>query len=374
MYFDAAIKVKNYIYLIEHFSRSLISIHTSSGKTKVEAYLPWAYEEVKMDMFFWENKIFIYSPIRDNFLIYDCLEQKTKVIELKEMEIDEAGYCLSNILAIQDDFIVLPFKGKAIKRYGINGEVKYRNEQWCRTIANEYGFNENLFGNIRVKSACIAGNQMFFSLIYGNKNYLCKYELDKEECFCSIVYNSDDIPIRGVYAYSNKILFRRIFLDKTEIIILALDSDEQKKIVIEHPSTFEEDVYGDNYHVNISVTNKIFELDENNLNLCRKIYCFAKSDDYIANGILFNTFSSEILMVGADYIKKYSIKEIVQEIRVVDSYQDAYKSVFDRKCIPEGKYKLYHLTDYLMGLSTTLIEKKEFVNCYRIGKLIWKMV
>ena len=50
MYFDTGLKVENYIYLIEHVSRCLISIYIPSGEIKIEAYLPWKYTERKINM------------------------------------------------------------------------------------------------------------------------------------------------------------------------------------------------------------------------------------------------------------------------------------------------------------------------------------
>ena len=117
MYFDTGLEIGDYIYLIEHTSRCLISIHTPSGETNIEAYLPLEYTESKICMLELNYKLLIYSPAIAYFLIYDCLNHHLTNIKLQEIEADEAGFYYSNILTFQDSLIVLPFKGKEIKKY-----------------------------------------------------------------------------------------------------------------------------------------------------------------------------------------------------------------------------------------------------------------
>lgn len=375
MYFDAELKVGDHIYLVERFSRSLISIHLSSGETKIEAYLPWKYMEAEISMLLWENNIFIYSPVIRDIFVYDCFSHKTRIIELQELEADETGFYHSNILIDCDEFIVLPFKGKVIKRYRINGELKSNDDQWYIAIGKEIKYNKNLSGNIRVNSACIVKEQLFFSLVYGNQNYLCKYELNKEEKSCGIIYGSGEIPIRGIYNYLNKILFRRLFPNKTKIVLIDLEPLKQKTITINYPTVFEEDIYMNNGYIIAPFRNKILELNENNINLNRKIYSFKSSDNYIANGVLFNTLENEILIVDADNIKKYSIKKIVQEIKDNVLYQDSYRNLFDKQLILERKYKIAHLINYMVEYSMIMEKKKQLLDDNSsLGGLVWKAI
>lgn len=362
----------NYIYLVECFSRCLLSIHILSGATKIEAYLPWKFTKYKIGMLSLNNSICIYSPNIDHFLIYDCLTHQIITVKLEEIEADEAGFYYSNILLFQDEFIVLPFKGKEIRRYGINGKLKFKDSQWYYFVYKEYGYNKKNLRNIRMDSACIAGNQIFFSLVYGNQNYLCKYELSQDKHSCNIVYYSKDIAIRGVYAYSNTILFRKLFQNKTEIVLINLNSKKREKIIINYPSIFEEDIYGDINHLRGSFKNKILAIERNSSKEYQKIYRFKQSDVYVENGIIFNMLKNEILILDVDYSKKYSIEEIVNEIKYCSSYQDAFKRLFGREPILEGRYKLYNLIKYFSEFSSMMIDDESFKQS--MGEIIWKTI
>ncbi len=374
MYLSTGLIVGNYIYLIECLSRCLISIHIYSGETKIEGYLPWKYIGNSIGMLPLNQNIFIFSPAVDHFLIYDCLKQKIITMKLQGMEADEAGFCYSNILIEQGDFIILPFKGKEIKRYGVNGELKFKDGQWWIAVAREWGLNEKLFGNIRMNSACTAGNQLFFSLVNGNQNYLCQYELNQDRHLCKIVYHSEDIAVRGVYAYPNIVLFRRLFSDKTEIVQIALDSGEQKSILINYPSAFEEDVYGELYYLKASFKNKILKIKGTDLKVYRKIYNFEKGDIYIAKGILFNRLRNEILIPGVDKIGRYSIEKTVEEIRKSSSYKEGCGKVFCGKRIWENKYGLNDLVGYLTILPYAEAERKDKKRGKSIGQQIWQEI
>lgn len=372
MYFDTGLEIGDYIYLIEHTSRCLISIHTPSGETNIEAYLPLEYTESKICMLELNYKLLIYSPAIAYFLIYDCLNHHLTNIKLQEIEADEAGFYYSNILTFQDSLIVLPFKGKEIKKYEMNGKLKYKDNRWYSTIAKKCSDAVKLYGNIRMDSACIVENQLFFSLVYGNQNYLCKYELNQEKPLCNIIYYSEDIPIRGIYSYSNIILFRRLSSEKTEIALVSFDSNKQKSIIIDTRSMFEDDIFGDIQNLRISSINGIFEIDENSLSLYWKFYNFEYTDVYIANGILFNILRNEIILLNMDYIRKYSIEKITNEIRNCKSYQEGYKKLFDGKCIREGRNKLYGLINYLTEFLP--VENKKIEKNNSVSKLIWSTI
>lgn len=373
MYFSSGLQVGNYIYLIECLSRCLISIHIPTGETRIETYFPWEYTENKIGMLSLNHNIIIYSPVIDHFLVYDCQKQQTTRIKLQGIERDESGFYYSNILIDQDDFIILPFKGKEIKRYGMNGELKFKDSQWCFAVSRECGCDERLYGNIRMDSACVAGNQLFFSLIYGNQNYLCRYELNQDEHFCSIIYHSEDTAIRGVYVYPNTILFRRIFPYKTEIVRITLDSDKKKTIIIDYPSMFEEDIYGDISQLKASFKNKIMAIKGNDLKIYQKIYNFEQADVYILNGILFNELRNEIVIPEENHSKNYSIEKTVREIKNSSFYQEGCEKLFSNKYIGEGRYKQYNLIKYLIEYSPMMVEKS-YIKNKSIGKLIWKTI
>ena len=141
MYFNTELKVEKFIYLIESISRSLISIHTPSGKAKIEAHLPWECTGKKIRMLPLERGILIYSFTEDHFLVYDRLEQQIRTIELQGIEADEAGFYCSNVLIDQDEFVILPFKGETIRRYGITGKLISKDNIWCSFIDRECNFN-----------------------------------------------------------------------------------------------------------------------------------------------------------------------------------------------------------------------------------------
>lgn len=374
VYFSAGLQVENNIYLIECLSRCLISIHVPSGKSRVEAYLPLEFTEKKIGLLLFKKNIFIYSPVAEQFIVYDCLKRKIITINLQDIEADRAGFYFSNVLIYHDDFIVLPFKGKGINRIGANGILKFRDTQWCSSLAQECSCNESLFGNVRMDSACIVGEWMYFSIVYGKQNYLLRYELNQDEHLCNIVYCSGNIVIRGVYAFSNIILFRRIFSDKTEIVIIDLDSNKQKTITVNCPSAFEEDIYGDILHLRGTFKKEILAFEGKNLKEYRKIYCLKQQDIYISNGILFNEPQNEILVIGVDGIKKYSIEEIVREIENSYFYHEGIRKLFDGKCIEEGRYKLSNLVKYLTELPSLEIEENNFVENKMTGKLIWETI
>lgn len=373
MYFGTGLKVENYIYLVEGISRSLISLHISSGKTKIEASLPWKYMEAEIHMFSWKHNIFICSPVMNHFLMYDCQKRQMTTVELQGMESDETGFYYSNVLMDQDDFVVLPFKGKEIKKYGLDGKLKLKDNRWCFSIDRKWGYSGSLPGNIRMNSACLARGQLFFSLVYGGKNYLCRYELNKEEHICSIVYESEDIVIRGVYAYPDKVLFRRLFPDKTEIVLIDLNSNEQRRIRIDGLSVFTEDVYGSIQCLKVSLREKIFQLEGNNLSIHKKIYDFKDSDHYIADGVLVNVERNELLIVNTDSIKSYSIESIIKEIEESTIYQKEYRKLFGGRT-EEGKYNLKDFERYVIGQLFTESKEKTVIEDKDIGKLIWKTV
>jgi len=374
MYFDAGLKVENDIYLIEHLSRCLVSIHIPTGKTEIKAFLPWEFKENKIGMLLLNQDIIIYSPVIDHLLVYDCLKQQITAIKLQGIKADKAGFYFSNILIDQGDFVVLPFNGKVIKRYGIDGQLKFKDDRWCSTLDRESDCSKNLFGNIRIDSACIVEKQLFFSLVYRKQNYLCKYELDKEEKICSIVYHSNDIAIRGVYAYPNIVLFRRIFLERTEIVLMFLDSNKQKTIAVDCPSTFDEDVYGDIHHFRASFKNEVLAIQGNDLNMYQKIYKFGQQDTYVANGILFNDVRNEVLMLDVNCIRKYLIEKTACEIKKSTFYREGCRKLFDGKHICEGKYRLHSLIEALTEFQPVIIENEEFTKNRSLGELIWKMI
>lgn len=369
MYFNIGLKIENYIYLIEEVSRNLISIHIPSGNTKIEAKLPWKYTEMKMSMMSWERNIYIFSPVMNHFLAYDRLEQQLKIIELKGIQADEVGFYYSNVLIDQGDFVVLPFKGKTIKKYGINGELKYNDDKWCFLIDDECNCSESLFGNIRMDSACLVGGQLFFSLFYRDQNYLCKYELKKDEGLCSIFFYSKNVIIRGVYACSNTLLFRRLFDNKTEIVIVDLNSGQQKIAKLDYLSAFEADVYGDIHSLKVPLKNTIIQLEKSDFSFCRKIYNLKKSDIYIANGILFNDESNEVLLINSDDTERYSIKKVVNEIKNSAFYQKEYRKIFGGKYIAEGKYGFRDLVKYVIEQSLMTTGESDYISQ---GELIWK--
>lgn len=371
MYFDTGLKAGNYIYLIEHISRCLISINLFSGNAKIEAYLPWKYKNEKIGMLLFEHNIFIYSPVIDHILTYNCLNRQISTIKLPEIESDETGAYFSNILIERDGFIVLPFKSKTIRKYGLDGKLKFKDNQWLFAIDKGYEKTKNLLGNIRRDSACIVGELLFFSLTYEGKNYLCRYELASNQHSCSIIYNSEDSPIRGVYTYSNMVLFRRLFVDKTEIVLVMIDSGEQKVIILDDSSFFEEDIFGDIYHLKGAFKNKILEIDVSNFKKNHKIYDFKQSDNYIAEGIIFNTLKNEIILLNMEHIRKYSIKKIAKEIKNSYAYLKGCEKLFNDKCIGEGKYSLYNFIEYItecIGL-----KRKKNIKNKTIGKLIWRI-
>lgn len=368
MYFDTELMEENYIYLVEHISRSLISIHIPSGKVKIEAYLPWEYTEQQIRMLSLNQKIIIYSLTADNFLFYDCLMQELKTIKLQGIEADEVGFYCSNVLIDQDELVVLPFKGKMIRRYGINGELKFQSDSWCSFIDKKCSCSKNLHGNIRADSACIVKGQLFFSLVYKNQNYLCKYDLNESEPLCNIAYYSDNVIIRGVYTYSGRILFRRIFPYKTEIVLIVPESGEQEKIMVDFPAYINDDIFGDLNCLKGSFKNKILKIKGDSFNLFEKIYEFEQSDIYISNGVLFNIQKCEILVCSRNVIIKYSIEKIIEDIKNSNNYQDAYRKIFTEKCMEEGKYRLQDLSRFIIESSVALM-KNENKN---YGALIWK--
>lgn len=374
MFFCAQLETENYIYLIEGISRSLISIHISSGETKIEARLPLKYTGNDINMLLWKHSILICSPVMDHFLIYDCWEQKIRVIELQERETDEVGVYHSNILIDQDDFIILPFKGKTIERYGMNGELKSKDDKWYLSIDKEYNSSRNMLGNIRVHSACIVGDLLFFSLVYKEQNYLCQYELNEGKHLCNIAYYSENIAIRGVYVYSNMVLFRRIFPDKTEIVMFFFEPDEKKTIIIDYPSTFEGDVYGDIDYLKVSLKNEILAIDGKDLNQYQKVYNFGQHDIYIANGILFNTLKNEILIPDVNGIRKYSLEKTVKEIKNSSFYQQEYRKLFNDKLIYEGRYQLYDLVRYLTDAPPLMNERERYLKNKYIGECVWNTI
>lgn len=374
MYLSAGLKVDDSIYLVECLSRCLISICIPSGESRIEAYLPWEYSEKEIGMLPLNHAVLLYSPGVNHFLIYDCLEHQIRMLELQEMEADEEGYYYSNVLIEQDDIILLPFKGKTIRRYGKNGEVKSKDDKWCLSIDKECDCNKNLFENIRRNSACIAGKRMFFSLVRGKQNYLCRYEWNKKDCLCSIIYRSEDVAIRGVYIYNNSVLFRRIFPHKTEIVLINLDSNEEKIITIDSSTMFGEDVYVDTDQLKGAFKEEIFLILENNLRKCRKIYNFEQQDAYISNGILFDEQKNEILIPNEKCVKKYSIEKIVREIKNNKFYREGYIKLFHNKCVCERPHKLQHLISYLTDFLPITTEKTRDKEHKSVGELIWETI
>ena len=318
-----------------------------------------------------ERGILIYSFTEDHFLVYDRLEQQIRTIELQGIEADEAGFYCSNVLIDQDEFVILPFKGETIRRYGITGKLISKDNIWCSFIDRECNCNGNLCGNIRADSACIVKGELFFSLIYKNQNYLCKYELNNKVHLCNIIYNSEDIIIKGVYKYSDIVIFRRIFSSKTEIVLINLESDERKSFIIDFPTKAEEDIFGDLYHLQGCFKDRILKLKNGCPNSCERTYEFAQSDIYIGNGILFNASKNEIVACDKGDIIKLSIEKIVKDIKNSSSYQRAYRNLFTEKSIGEGRYTLRDLTRYIKEASATLIEKNENKSQ---GALIWKAI
>ena len=372
MYLSAGLKAGDYIYLIECFSKCLMSLHIPSGENGIEAYLPWECTDNNIGMLLSDHNIIIYSPAIDHLLIYDSLDHQMTTVELQGIEADEAGFYYSNILIDHDDFIILPFKGKEIKRYRMNGKLKSKDSQWRFAVARECNCDEKQFGNIRVDSACIIGRQLFFSLFYGNQNFLCKYDLNQEKHLCSVIYYSENAAVKGVYAYPNMVLFRRLFSDRTEIVRIMLDSGEQKTITIDRPSMFREDIYGDTRHLRVSFKNEIILIEENELTTYQIIYNFEQSDTYIANGILFNILTDEIVMPDMGHIKKYSIKRAINEIETSGSYQEGYKNLFAGRHVYEDRYKLHNLIRYLIDFAFMEIEELDTIKNKGIGRLIWK--
>ncbi len=373
MYLSAGLKAGDYIYLIECFSRCLMSIYIPSGKSRIEAYLPWEYTENNIGMLLSDHNIIIYSPVIDQLLIYDSWECQMTVVKLQGIKADEAGFYYSNILIDQDDFIILPFKGKEIKRYGMNGKLKFKDGQWRFAVARECNCDEKQFGNIRFDSACIIGKQLFFSLLYGNQNFLCTYDLNQERLVCNVIYHSGNVAVKGVYAYPNMVLFRRLFSDKTEIVQIMLDSDEYKTITIDYPSMFHEDIYGDAQHLRVSSENEILSIEGNKLTIYQRIYNFEQSDVYIADGIIFNKLKNEILIPEAGHIQKYSIEKVVKIIRKSDSYQQGYNKLFECKFICEGRYKLNDLIRYLTEFSPVMLDEL-YSKRLSIGGVAWKII
>ncbi len=374
MYFSAGLKMENAIYLIECLSRCLIMIHVPSGKSMIEVYLPWKFTEKKIRLVALKRNLIIYSPAVEHLLVYDCLKKQISTIELQENQVDKAGFYYSNILIYQDDLIVLPYKGKEIKRYGVNGLLKFKDKQWCSLIARECESDENLFENIRTDSACIVGEYLFFSLVYENQNYLCRYELNQEEHLCTIIYCSGNIAIRGVYAYPNMVLFRRIFYDKTELVMILLDSGKQQTFEINCPSMFEEDVYGNIHHIRGVFNKKIIEIRENNLGKYSKIYKLGQQEIYIENGILFDSLKNEILVSEAECIKKYLIGETIREIKSSHFYYEGYRSLFYDRCTGEGRYKLCDMINYLTLFPIVLIKDGRLIKNKTIGEWVWEML
>lgn len=372
MYLSAGLKAGDYIYLIECFSKCLISLHIPSGENRIEAYLPWKYTENNIGMLLSDHNIIIFSPSIDHLLIYDSLEHQMTTVKLQGITADEAGFYYSNILIDHDDYIILPFKGKEIKRYGMNGKLKFKDSQWRFAVARECNCDEKQFGNIRVDSACIIGKQLFFSLFYGNQNFLCKYDFNQEKHLCKVVYHSENVAVKGVYAYPNMVLFRRLFSDKTEIVQIMLDSGEQKTITVDCSSMFREDIYGDAQHLRVSFANEILLIEENELITYQRIYNFEQSDTYITNGILFNILTDEIVMPNMGHIKKYSIKRTINEIKTSSSYQEGHKRLFEGGHVYENRYKLYDLIRYLADFVSVKIEEVDTVKNKGIGGLIWK--
>lgn len=363
----------DHIYLIEHFSRCLISIYIPTGKARIETYLPWKYSEREIGMLPLNQDILIYSLGMDHFLVYERLKHRIRTIRLQEIRADEVGLYYSNVLIDKDDFILLPFKGKTIRGYGKYGELKSKDNKWCSFIDKKCNYGENLPGNIRMSSACIVKGQLFFSLVYKKQNYLCRYEWNKTEHLCTVIFCSEDIPIRGIYAYKNQILFRRIFPDKTEIVLIDFNSNEEKTILIDHPTTFEEDIYGNIHHLYVALEDGIFLIKENNLKKLQKIYNFEKHDIYIINGMLFNEQKCEILIPDETQINKYSIEKIAIKIKNSSFYQEGYGKLFSSKCICEGKNRLNHLVSYLTEFPLITIEKK-YMKSNFFGELIWKTI
>lgn len=222
-------------------------------------------------------------------------------------------------------------------------------------------------------SACIIGTQLFFSLFYRGENYLCKYELNRKNHSCNIVYDSGKVAIRGVYVYSNKVLFRRMFSDKTEIVLITLDSNEKEMITVNYQSMFEEDIYGDIEHLRGSFKNKILEIDRNKLKIGYEVYNFEYQDVYIANGILFNALKNDIIIPDINYTRKYSIKKIVKEIKNSQSYQEGYRELFINKSINEGKYKLFDLIVFFIEPSS-LMNRIKYIGNKCIGESIWEKI
>lgn len=372
MKFDMGVEINDQIYLIEHFSRCFMSVHIPSGDVRIESYLPWKYTQSKIDMLLLKKGILITSMSIDHFLIYDFIKQQMTILKPQRMKADDCGYYFSNVLVNQDELIVLPFRDKEIKRYGMHGELKIKDSQWIRNIFGKCEYDSKMYeNNIRRDSACISRNWLFFSLVYGGENYLCKYSLDKINGSCEIIYYSKDVPIRGVYAYSDKILFRRIFEDKTEIVLLDLYSNEQRTIKIDNPAMFEEDVYGDKDYIRASFKNMILKIEEKNSRADQSIYDFEEADTYIANGILFNVAENKILKEDKGSIKEYSIEKVNNKIKSSGLYQEGYRKDFQEQCFREGKYKLKNLVKYLDEDPYNKVEKGNFIKNKNIGEEIW---
>lgn len=372
MKFDMGVETNDRIYLIEHFSRCFMSVHIPSGNVRIESYLPWKYKQSKIGMLLLKEEILITSMSIDHFLFYDFTKQQMTILKPEGMKADDLGYYFSNVLVNQNELIVLPFRDKEIKRYGMHGELKIKDSQWIRNMFGKCEYDPKIYeNNIRRDSACISRNWLFFSLVYGGQNYLCKYSLEQRKGTCEIIYCSKDVPIRGVYAYSDKILFRRVFEDKTEIILMDLYSNVQRTIEIDYPTMFEEDVYGDVGYIRAPLKNKILKIEEKDSRTDQNIYDFEEADTYIANGILFNTAENKILKEDRGSIKEYSIEKAEKEIRSSGFYQEGCRKDFQEQCFWEGKYKLKNLVKYFDEDLCYKVEKGSLKKSKNIGEEIW---
>ncbi len=372
MKFDMGIEINDQIYLIEHFSRCFMSVHIPSGDVRIESYLPWKYTQSKIGMLLLKEGILINSMSIDHFFIYDFIKQQVRILKLQGMKADDCGYYFSNVLINQDELIVLPFRDKEIKRYGMHGELKIKDSQWIRNIFGKCEYASKMCeNNIRRDSACISRNWLFFSLVYGGQNYLCKYNLEQKEGACEIIYCSKDVPIRGVYTYSDKILFRRIFEDKTEIVLMDLYSNEQRTIKIDCPTMFEQDVYGGIDYIRASFKNVILRIEGKDSRTDQSIYYFEEGDTYIANGILFNTAENKILKEDRGSISEYSIEKAGKKIKSSAFYLEGYRKDFQEQCFMEGKYILKNLVKYLDEDPCDKVEKDDFIKGRSIGEEIW---
>lgn len=356
MYFNAVFETEKNIYVIEQLSQKLILVEKDSGRVRILVGLPWECNTIKNGILRVGHLLYIYSLSCNYFFKYDIRSEKIEKIEFADLEYDNEKLFYSNFLIYKDRIVLLPFLGNSIKVYDHQGKLQekifFHDDKLCKKNAADR--------IIRSYSAIMVENSIIFSLKYDKENYLCRYDLQKKEN--RIIYQAKETPVKGVYFFKDRIVFRRIFPTKTEIVFLNLKNNLEDVIEIASTSLFDSDIYAEDGRLYTFVPEQPIVGEKSVYLLKKKVY--------IGNGILFDPQTDELLVIRNRQERIYSLKKVLNKIRN-EKYTKIYRTMLCCNVMTEGEYWIQRFLNEIQS------ENKDFeksLNRDMVGSNIWKML